>query len=345
MEVDLENIEWKEFVLGNLFTIKRGKRLIASNRKNGNIPYYSAASTNNGLTDFIKNPLFIEKNKIIVTTFCDSYYVEGSFTASDEITMMSNKNLNKYCARFITRIITSNQKKYAYGRKAFSERLEKQIIILPSTPENKPDYAFMEQYMRTIEEEKTYQYYNYIKNRFKQIKDFKKTVPLDKKEWGSFKIEKIFKVKPGKRLTKANMKKGEKPFIGATDSNNGITQFVSNTNTSEDSNVLGVNYNGSVVENFYHPYKAIFSDDVKRLSFREVKGNKHLFMFVKCQILKQKKKYQYGYKFNGKRMNNQKILLPINYDQKPDYTYMENYIKQVEYTKLKQYIEFKEMKV
>ncbi len=54
------------------------------------------------------------------------------------------------------------------------------------------------------------------------------------------------------------MKKGNKPFIGATDSNNGITAFVSNTNTSEDSNILGVNYNGSVVDNFYHPYKAIF---------------------------------------------------------------------------------------
>ena len=34
---------------------------------------------------------------------------------------------------------------------------------------------------------------------------------------------------------------------------NGITNFVSNSNDSLDSNVLGVNYNGSIVENFYHP--------------------------------------------------------------------------------------------
>lgn len=50
------------------------------------------------------------------------------------------------------------------------------------------------------------------------------------------------------------MIKGQKPFIGASDSNNGVTAFVKNTNTSEDRNVLGVNYNGSVVENFYQKF-------------------------------------------------------------------------------------------
>ena len=65
------------------------------------------------------------------------------------------------------------------------------------------------------------------------------------------------------------MQSGTKPFIGASDSNNGVTAFVGNTNASEDRNVLGVNYNGSVVENFYHPYTCIFSDDVKRFVLRK----------------------------------------------------------------------------
>lgn len=54
------------------------------------------------------------------------------------------------------------------------------------------------------------------------------------------------------------MQSGTKPFIGASDSNNGVTAFVGNTNASEDRNVLGVNYNGSVVENFYHPIYLYF---------------------------------------------------------------------------------------
>lgn len=80
---------------------------------------------------------------------------------------------------------------------------------------------------------------------------------LKTKRWGEFFIEDIFIIRAGKRLTKAKMKSGAIPFIGASDSNNGVTAYVSNTNDSLDSNVLGVNYNGSVVENFYHPYKAL----------------------------------------------------------------------------------------
>ena len=153
---------------------------------------------------------------------------------------------------------------------------------------------------------------------------------LTNREWKEFFIEDIFKIKSGKRLTKADMVSGNIPFIGATDSNNGITEFIANKNTSLDKNVLGVNYNGSVVYNFYHSYEAVFSDDVKRLSFKEIEGNKYTFLFVKALILKQKSKYEYGYKFNGERMKRQKILLPINSKGKPDYAFMENYMKQKE---------------
>ena len=87
---------------------------------------------------------------------------------------------------------------------------------------------------------------------------------IDEIKWGDFKIMDIFTISPGVRLTKADMIEGIIPFVGASDSNNGITAFCGNDNPSKDSNVLGVNYNGSVVENFYHPYTALFSDDVKR---------------------------------------------------------------------------------
>ena len=72
---------------------------------------------------------------------------------------------------------------------------------------------------------------------------------------------------------------GDRPFIGASDSNNGITMWCSNTNGTLDSNVLGVNYNGSVVENFYHPYECIFSDDVKRFHLKEASEDKSMYIF------------------------------------------------------------------
>lgn len=148
--------------------------------------------------------------------------------------------------------------------------------------------------------------------------------------WKEFEIGEIFEIKSGVRLTKNDMVSGDTPFIGATDSNNGITNFISNENASLDSNVLGVNYDGSVVENFYHPYEALFSDSVKRLSFKEIDGNKYHYLFLKTMILEQKEKYMYAYKFNAGRMIKQKILLPATPDGQPDWNFMDEYMRMVE---------------
>ncbi|WP_325966587.1 restriction endonuclease subunit S [Staphylococcus auricularis] len=163
---------------------------------------------------------------------------------------------------------------------------------------------------------------------------------LSDREWKEFKLEDIFTISSGVRLEKKNLIKGDLPFITAISLNNGISDFVSNNNSSEDSNILGVNYDGSVVENFYHPYKAIFSDSVKRLKLRNVKGNKYIYLFLKAVIYKQKNKYQYGYKFNSGRMKKQFILLPVINNQ-PDYDFMEQYIKE-KYFNLKSQIKEKQ---
>ena len=162
---------------------------------------------------------------------------------------------------------------------------------------------------------------------------------LSSVRWESFVISDIFTISPGKRLTKADMKVGKRPFIGATDSNNGITAWVDNTNESLDKLVLGVNYNGSVVETFFHPYECIFSDDVKRLHLKNGITSYHVMLFLKTMIIQQKVKFEYGYKFNEKRMQRQKILLPITEDNSPDWQFMEEYMRRKETLLLKPAVE------
>lgn len=159
-------------------------------------------------------------------------------------------------------------------------------------------------------------------------------------KWAVFAIEEICEILSGVRLTKQDMQNGHLPFVGASDSNNGITAFVSNQNNSLDKNVLGVNYNGSVVENFYHPYECLFSDDVKRLKIKSEHADKYAYLFLKTAILQQKSKYQYGYKFNATRMSRQKIMLPVTTDQKPDWAYMSRYMQQIELRQMMCYLAF-----
>ncbi|WP_323843482.1 restriction endonuclease subunit S [Moraxella sp. Pampa] len=156
----------------------------------------------------------------------------------------------------------------------------------------------------------------------------------------------MFFIKSGVRLTKSEMTDGDIPFVGATEFNNGITEFVSNTNASLDKNILGVNYNGSVVENFYHPYECIFSDDVKRLALKSKNyANKWVYLFLKTIILQQKEKYQYGYKFNTQRMGKQTIMLPIDKNGEPNWEYMENIMKKIEIKQILQIIDYHTQKI
>lgn len=160
------------------------------------------------------------------------------------------------------------------------------------------------------------------------------------KKWKAFKISDIFEIFAGKRLENKNQIIGNIPFIGATDSNNGITNFVSNKNTSFDNNVLGINYNGSVCEAFYHPYKCIFSDDVKRLHLKNSRNTENVLLFFSSIIKKQKEKYRYAYKFNTERMKKQYIMLPVDDKGNPDYEYMEQYAHNKMLAKYKDYLQY-----
>ncbi|UAB85090.1 restriction endonuclease subunit S [Zunongwangia sp. SCSIO 43204] len=343
MDLQLKNKNWKEFDLKDIFPkIQRGKRLKKADHQKGKVPYVSSTASNNGIDGFIGNNegvrIFSDCLSLANSGSVGScFYQPSKFVASDHVTKLENPKFNKYVYLFLSSVVNRISEKYSFNREINDTRIKKEKILLPVNKDDKPDFEFMEKFMREKEAKLLEKYKNYISLNISNLKRGG-VIPLSEVQWLEFEIENIFNINSGKRLTKADMKKGAKPFIGATDSNNGITQFVSNTNNSEDSNVLGVNYNGSVVENFYHPYKAIFSDDVKRLSFKKNEGNKHLFLFVKTQILKQKAKYQYGYKFNGTRMNKQKIMLPVNDQNEPDYDYMENYMKQLEYKKLNEYL-------
>ena len=153
-------------------------------------------------------------------------------------------------------------------------------------------------------------------------------------------IEDIFDISAGKILTKGDMTAGDTPFVGASSLNNGVTAFVGNDNISADENILGVNANGSVCECFYHPYRALFSSDVKRFRLKNSVGNEFKYLFMAAAIRQQKAKYNYGYKFNETRMRRQKILLPVNDSGKPDYDFMEAYIAATEEKILQRYREF-----
>lgn len=347
MDNTLKEKEWKSFNIVNLFDISGTKTtplktLEKKHETTTKYPYITTKADFMGVDGFFN--YYTENGNVIVidsATDGNIHYQENNFSASDHVEKLIPKfKMNKYVGFFIVSSLKYALKdKFNYGYKLSQERIERQRIMLPIDNNGNPDYNFMENYIKqliTKQAEKYIEYIEKMKNKLKYVS----LKPLECMKWKSFFINDLFTIKPGKRLTQADMKSGNIPFIGAASINNGITNYVSNTNNSMDNNVLGVNYNGSIVENFYHPYTCLFSDDVKRFHLKHYSDNKHILLFFKVIILNQKEKYLYGYKFNAKRMNQQLILVPVDENENPDYKYMEQYMKNIEIQLLSKYQNF-----
>jgi putative type II site-specific deoxyribonuclease len=326
---------WKEFQIKEIFKITRGKRLIEADRLIGDIPYYSASEYNNGITDFISNPLFTEKKSLIYSTFGNCYYVEEEFTASDEISILKNDKLNKFNALFVATIINKKKYKFVFGRKAFKNKFENEIIKLPTIKINgnyEPDWEFMEKYIEKLEKEqrkllsKMKSYFNLNKQKDK----------IEIKEWKNFKLEEIFsqiyKAKSHiKQQIETSNEKNENSvnFITRTEKNNGCDSFVSLNSIIklEEGNALIIGDTTSTV--FYQEEKFATGDHI--VVCRAKLLNKHNALFLKTIIEKERYKYSYGRAFKIDLIKNTIIKLPAKLNNKnkyePNWEYMENYIK------------------
>lgn len=163
-------------------------------------------------------------------------------------------------------------------------------------------------------------------------------------KWKAFKIEELFKIKSGHDIYQKERTEGETPYVSATATQNGIGYFVGNSNETLEEGCLSVNRNGSVGYAFYHPYKALFGNDTRKLV--PYCKNKYVCLFMAKSITLQKGKYGYGLKMGTGRLKKQSILLPANSDGSPDYAYMEAFMRSVEkelLDKYSQYIANREM--
>ena len=335
-KLTLNNVEWKEFYFSDIFEqIYIAPSSDSNKLEKGEVVFIGRSSTNNGLQDFVEvnGKKIIRGNCITISMVGEprAFYQVYDFTCSQNILILRNdKYLNKNISLYLSSLIDNylKSKGYGYGYPVGLKRVLRNKLLLPITSDGSPNWQFMEDYIKQEMKVQSGKVASYYENKLMKL-GFE-LLDLDV-EWKEFWMEDILDISSGIRLTKADQIDGNIPFIGASDANNGVTEFVGNTNKSLDSNVLGVNYNGSVVENFYHSYECIFSDDVKRIKFKNGEyGDEFTYLFLKQTILSQKNKYQYGYKFNAKRMSRQKIMLPIDENGEPHWKYMSNFVKKLE---------------
>lgn len=153
------------------------------------------------------------------------------------------------------------------------------------------------------------------------------TVELrDTTTWRSFVLQDLFDIRKGQRLTKAQMLPGDIPYVGASDTSNGVTARIGQTPIHR-GGTISVSYNGSVAEAFYQPEPYWATDDVNVLYAKGFELAPATALFLCAVIRLEKYRFSYGRKWHLERMREAVIRLPATIAGKPDWAYMERYIK------------------
>lgn len=184
------------------------------------------------------------------------------------------------------------------------------------------------------------EYINFIFNAIENVpdlkdaKDSKDTYTLDDREFSDFSFEEIFKMSRGRGGTATGAKNnpGENLYIGASNENNGITQYTSLAPTEKE-NTITVANNGSVGATFYQRNAYLASSDVTVLELKDEELTPAIALFL-CTVCREAgKEFNYGRKWGISRMRETLLKLPINEEGLPDWEFMENYINSLPYSK------------
>lgn len=331
MKLDIDS--WIEFRLGDLFAeMYKAEAHVKGDLECFNTPtektirFISRTEMNNGCDCYVLNNEItgIEEGNAIAIgdTTATCFYQSDRFVCGDHMVICRADWLNLYTALFLISILKQEKYKYSYGRAFKMDLISNTIIKLPSTPDNEPDWNYMEQYIKSIKHKRLS---TANQGRYSSL-------ILGVENWVEFCVGDLFEVKKGKRLTSDDQTDGDTPYIGAIDSNNGVANYIGQ-GAIHDGNTISLSYNGSVGEAFYQPKPFWATDDVNVLYFRKENGvafNKYIALFI-CAVLRQEKyRYSYGRKWVLESMKSTIIKLPEK-SGKPDWCYMENYMKSLPY--------------
>lgn len=168
-------LTYKDFLLRNLFHLLepgKSKGLNHLQRKERGISYLGATNLNNGVLGFVEPvPSMVQRGNCIAFirngegSMGYAVYKAEDFIATSDMTIGYNAHLNKYTGIYITTIADRIRGKYNFGYKRNAQRLAKEIITLPTTPDGNPDWEYMEAYMRQIESRQILAYLSHIAHR------------------------------------------------------------------------------------------------------------------------------------------------------------------------------------
>lgn len=367
----LQNVEWGEFAIGDLFEINPTKYYKLKNEEiistNGTVPLISNSSTDNGVMGFSN---FKANNKGNTLTCSDTtmgaetmYYQLRDFIGYSHIQHLVPKfqPFNKFIAAFIIaacRVSTSN--KYNYGSKFNREAMKNTNIKLP-IKNGKIDFEFIDSFIAELEAQRIAELEAYLLAT--GLKDYSLTKEeeqllddFESKEikFGTFRIEDVLEWQPQKEIDPLKLESLKDitqkiyPFYGQAVLNNGIISYCQLTsevlNNKKGYPTILIHSNNQNIVYVESPF--YLKDGHGATSVLQCNRlNRINQMFLVASIDKViKSKYSYNHKATKIELKNSIIQLPIKNNQ-PDYEMMEIFISAIQKLVIKDVVLYAEKKI
>ena len=163
---------WKDFALTDIFIPEKGNQNNMSSLTEGNLPLVSAKKVDNGYKMFAtkNDKKTFPANIITLNNDGDggagiAYYQPAKHLLDSHVTALIpiDKNLSKNVLLYLATAITNQRAKFGHGYSINSNRLKIFRFMLPVNSKGEPDYKYMEDYMKYLEQKKLLEYLEYIK--------------------------------------------------------------------------------------------------------------------------------------------------------------------------------------
>lgn len=320
---------WREFCVGDLFDIRPTKNYRLNNSElfasEGNTRVVVNSSQNNGIGGYVGLEPTEPGN---VVTFSDTTDANGIFIQDEPFvgyshvqgmhckdSSVSFEALQFFATAFKAKAMTMG---FNYQNKFRRDAASKIIVKLPATPDGKPDWDYMEQYMKSVMEN--------TKARLQRNQKIANAAKhgIDISNWKEFRIEDLFELERGKESAPKRNPDGDVWLVSETRENNGYTRKVKPKAIIQGNCItVSVNYAETV---FYQP--SDFCASVNILILRNDFIDEFSGQFIASVLSVNNRKYTYENKISAELLMKTCLKLPATPDGKPDWTYMKSYMRE-----------------
>lgn len=341
----IDTKQWKEFIIKDLFTVKRPSARSQANYNDGDIPFVASGNFNNGVLKYLepKKGEILDAGNCITVSPIDgsSFYQEDNFLgrggAGSSIILLYNPNLNLYNGYFIATVIRTVCRKFAYSDMANKDTIGAEKIKLPVDETGNPDFIYMESYMKNLELA--------VSSSLTDLQSAKKSSvskKLDTSNWKLFKIEDLFEKLELKTIKKDFNKAFDVseiqdnefslPLVNAKHFNNGIMYYGREKDFENAEMTIDIVKNGAIATGdvYAQPQKTGVLWDAYLIKPKEKIQSELVLFFLATSLEKAiKDKFSYDDKCIWQKVKKLFIPLPATCQSSPDYGYMEKYMKYI----------------